>query len=29
VLEIHDGDLADRLAAYVDDVRAPYPRFSP
>jgi phosphatidylserine/phosphatidylglycerophosphate/cardiolipin synthase-like enzyme len=29
VLEIHDADLADRLAAYVDEVRALYPRFSP
>jgi phosphatidylserine/phosphatidylglycerophosphate/cardiolipin synthase-like enzyme len=28
VLEIHDADLADRLAAYVDEVRALYPRFS-
>jgi phosphatidylserine/phosphatidylglycerophosphate/cardiolipin synthase-like enzyme len=29
VLEIHDGALADRLAAYVDEVRARYPRFAP
>jgi phosphatidylserine/phosphatidylglycerophosphate/cardiolipin synthase-like enzyme len=29
VLEIHDADLADRLAAYVDEVRALYPRFTP
>jgi phosphatidylserine/phosphatidylglycerophosphate/cardiolipin synthase-like enzyme len=29
VLEIHDGELADRLAAYVDEVRALYPRFTP
>jgi phosphatidylserine/phosphatidylglycerophosphate/cardiolipin synthase-like enzyme len=29
VLEIHGADLADRLAAYVDEVRALYPRFSP
>jgi phosphatidylserine/phosphatidylglycerophosphate/cardiolipin synthase-like enzyme len=29
VLEIHDADLADRLAAYVDEVRALYPRFNP
>jgi phosphatidylserine/phosphatidylglycerophosphate/cardiolipin synthase-like enzyme len=28
VLEIHDGVLADRLAAYVDEVRARYPRFA-
>jgi phosphatidylserine/phosphatidylglycerophosphate/cardiolipin synthase-like enzyme len=28
VLEIHDADLADRLAAYVDEVRSRYPRFS-
>ena len=27
VLEIHDAELADRLAKYVDDVRARYPRF--
>ena len=27
VLEIHDAALADRLAAYVDEVRARYPRF--
>ena len=29
VLEIHDAALADRLAAYVDEVRALYPRFTP
>jgi phosphatidylserine/phosphatidylglycerophosphate/cardiolipin synthase-like enzyme len=29
VLEIHDADLAERLAAYVDEVRALYPRFTP
>jgi phosphatidylserine/phosphatidylglycerophosphate/cardiolipin synthase-like enzyme len=29
VLEIHDGALAERLAAYVDEVRALYPRFIP
>jgi phosphatidylserine/phosphatidylglycerophosphate/cardiolipin synthase-like enzyme len=29
VLEIHDADLADRLASYVDEVRALYPRFVP
>jgi phosphatidylserine/phosphatidylglycerophosphate/cardiolipin synthase-like enzyme len=29
VLEIHDAQLAERLAAYVDDVRALYPRFQP
>ena len=28
VLEIHDADLADRLAAYVDEVRARYPLFN-
>ena len=28
VLEIHNGELADRLAAYIDDVRALYPPFS-
>jgi phosphatidylserine/phosphatidylglycerophosphate/cardiolipin synthase-like enzyme len=28
VLEIHDAALADRLAAYVDEVRALYPRFT-
>jgi phosphatidylserine/phosphatidylglycerophosphate/cardiolipin synthase-like enzyme len=28
VLEIHDGALADHLAAYVDEVRARYPRFA-
>jgi len=27
VLEIHDEGLADRLAAYIDEVRARYPRF--
>ncbi len=27
VLEIHDAALADRLAAYVDEVRARYPLF--
>jgi phosphatidylserine/phosphatidylglycerophosphate/cardiolipin synthase-like enzyme len=29
VLEIHDVALAERLAAYVDEVRALYPRFTP
>ena len=29
VLEIRDGQLADRLAAYVDEVRARYPRVTP
>jgi len=29
VLEIHDTALAERLAAYVDEVRALYPRFTP
>jgi phosphatidylserine/phosphatidylglycerophosphate/cardiolipin synthase-like enzyme len=29
VLEIHDAALAERLAAYVDEVRALYPRFVP
>ena len=29
VLEIEDAELADRLASYVDDVRARYPRFTP
>ena len=29
VLEIHDGELAQRLAEYVDGVRARYPRFQP
>jgi phosphatidylserine/phosphatidylglycerophosphate/cardiolipin synthase-like enzyme len=29
VLEIHDDALADRLAVYVDEVRALYPRFTP
>jgi phosphatidylserine/phosphatidylglycerophosphate/cardiolipin synthase-like enzyme len=29
VLEIHDAALADRLASYVDEVRALYPRFVP
>ena len=28
VLEIHDAELADRLAAYIDDVRGRYPPFS-
>ena len=28
VLEIHDAELADRLAAFVDEVRALYPPFS-
>jgi phosphatidylserine/phosphatidylglycerophosphate/cardiolipin synthase-like enzyme len=27
VLELEDAELADRLAAYIDDVRARYPRF--
>jgi phosphatidylserine/phosphatidylglycerophosphate/cardiolipin synthase-like enzyme len=29
VLEIHDAPLAERLAAYIDEVRALYPRFQP
>jgi phosphatidylserine/phosphatidylglycerophosphate/cardiolipin synthase-like enzyme len=29
VLEIHDAELADQLAAYVDEVRALYPLFTP
>jgi phosphatidylserine/phosphatidylglycerophosphate/cardiolipin synthase-like enzyme len=29
VLEIHDAALAERLAAYVDEVRLLYPRFTP
>ncbi|HET7857170.1 MAG TPA: phosphatidylserine/phosphatidylglycerophosphate/cardiolipin synthase family protein [Gaiellaceae bacterium] len=29
MLEIHDAELADRLAAFVDEVRALYPRFMP
>jgi phosphatidylserine/phosphatidylglycerophosphate/cardiolipin synthase-like enzyme len=29
VLEIEDPALADRLAAYVDEIRALYPRFEP
>ena len=29
VVEIHDAALAERLAAYVDEVRALYPRFTP
>jgi phosphatidylserine/phosphatidylglycerophosphate/cardiolipin synthase-like enzyme len=29
MLEIHDAEVADRLAAYVDEVRALYPRFAP
>jgi phosphatidylserine/phosphatidylglycerophosphate/cardiolipin synthase-like enzyme len=29
VLEIEDPSLADRLAAFVDEVRARYPRFTP
>ena len=29
VLEIHDAALAERLAAYVDEVRSVYPRFTP
>jgi phosphatidylserine/phosphatidylglycerophosphate/cardiolipin synthase-like enzyme len=29
VLEIEDADLAERLAGYVDEVRARYPRFTP
>jgi phosphatidylserine/phosphatidylglycerophosphate/cardiolipin synthase-like enzyme len=28
ILEIHDADLADRLARYIDEVRGRYPRFS-
>jgi hypothetical protein len=29
VLEIRDGTIADRLAAYVDEIRAKYPRATP
>jgi phosphatidylserine/phosphatidylglycerophosphate/cardiolipin synthase-like enzyme len=29
MLEIHDAELAERLAAYVDEVRARYPRLEP
>jgi phosphatidylserine/phosphatidylglycerophosphate/cardiolipin synthase-like enzyme len=29
VLEIHDPELADRLAVFVDEVRARYPRATP
>jgi phosphatidylserine/phosphatidylglycerophosphate/cardiolipin synthase-like enzyme len=29
VLEVRDPELAERLAAYIDDVRARYPRFTP
>jgi phosphatidylserine/phosphatidylglycerophosphate/cardiolipin synthase-like enzyme len=29
VLEIEDAALAERLAGYVDEVRARYPRFTP
>jgi phosphatidylserine/phosphatidylglycerophosphate/cardiolipin synthase-like enzyme len=29
VLEIEDAALAERLAAYVDEVRARYPRYTP
>ena len=29
VLEIEDAELADRLAAFIDEVRARYPRFTP
>ena len=29
VLEIHDAELAERLASYIDEVRALYPRFTP
>jgi phosphatidylserine/phosphatidylglycerophosphate/cardiolipin synthase-like enzyme len=29
MLEIHDAELAERLAGFVDDVRARYPRFKP
>ncbi len=29
VLEIEDPKLADRLAAFIDEVRARYPRFTP
>ena len=29
MLEIHDAELADHLAAFVDEVRALYPRFEP
>jgi phosphatidylserine/phosphatidylglycerophosphate/cardiolipin synthase-like enzyme len=29
VLEIEDANVADRLAAYVDEIRALYPRFDP
>ena len=28
VLEMHDAELAGRLAEYVDDVRRRYPRFA-
>jgi len=28
MLEIHDAELADRLATFVDDVRVRYPRFT-
>jgi phosphatidylserine/phosphatidylglycerophosphate/cardiolipin synthase-like enzyme len=29
VLEIEDPKLADRLASFIDEVRARYPRFTP
>jgi len=29
VLEIEDPELADRLAAFIDEVRGRYPRFTP
>jgi phosphatidylserine/phosphatidylglycerophosphate/cardiolipin synthase-like enzyme len=29
VLEIHDAALAERLAAYVDEIRSLYPLFTP
>ncbi len=28
VIELHDGEIADRLAAYIDEIRALYPRSS-
>ena len=28
MLELHDPELAERLAAYIDGVRARYPRFT-
>jgi len=29
VLEIHDGAIADRLAAYIDEIRTRYPPATP